>query len=144
MAQQVAAVEDNGRIEKKPLNHFLPGTPVLSFGTAGCNMACKFCQNWVISKSREFDRLQDRAPDDDIRQRGRADRGGAGLNAKRTAVNTADATVERQGGITDVLNQYSLLTTPSVDLMCIARNKSVIQVSALPVSSLNPPPRHWR
>jgi pyruvate formate lyase activating enzyme len=48
-------------IEKKPLNHFLPGTPVLSFGTAGCNLACKFCQNWDISKSREFDRLQDSA-----------------------------------------------------------------------------------
>lgn len=48
-------------IEKKPLNHFLPGTPVLSFGTAGCNLTCKFCQNWDISKSREFDRLQDLA-----------------------------------------------------------------------------------
>ena len=48
-------------IEKKPLNHFLPGTPVLSFGTAGCNLACKFCQNWDISKSRELDRLQDKA-----------------------------------------------------------------------------------
>ena len=47
--------------EKKPLNHFLPGTPVLSFGTAGCNLTCKFCQNWDISKAREFDRLQDRA-----------------------------------------------------------------------------------
>lgn len=45
-------------IEKKPLNHFYPGTPVLSFGTAGCNLTCKFCQNWDISKSREFDRLQ--------------------------------------------------------------------------------------
>ena len=45
-------------IEKKPLNHFLPGSRVLSFGTAGCNLACKFCQNWDISKSREFDRLQ--------------------------------------------------------------------------------------
>ncbi|KGM06886.1 Radical SAM, Pyruvate-formate lyase-activating enzyme like [Methylophaga thiooxydans] len=44
-------------IEKKPLNHFLPGTPVLSFGTAGCNLACKFCQNWDISKSREMDTL---------------------------------------------------------------------------------------
>ncbi len=40
-------------IEKKPLAHFLPGTPVLSFGTAGCNLACKFCQNWDISTSRE-------------------------------------------------------------------------------------------
>ena len=44
-------------VEKKPLNHFLPGTPVLSFGTAGCNLICKFCQNWDISKSREFDKL---------------------------------------------------------------------------------------
>jgi len=48
-------------IEKKPLNHFLPGTPVLSFGTAGCNLACKFCQNWDISKSREIDTLSDQA-----------------------------------------------------------------------------------
>ncbi|HSB11244.1 MAG TPA: AmmeMemoRadiSam system radical SAM enzyme [Blastocatellia bacterium] len=48
-------------IEKKPLNHFLPGTPVLSFGTAGCNLACKFCQNWDISKSRETDTLADAA-----------------------------------------------------------------------------------
>jgi pyruvate formate lyase activating enzyme len=48
-------------IEKKPLNHFLPGTPVLSFGTAGCNLACKFCQNWDISKSREIDILADQA-----------------------------------------------------------------------------------
>lgn len=44
-------------IEKKPLNHFYPGTSVLSFGTAGCNLACKFCQNWDISKSRETERL---------------------------------------------------------------------------------------
>ncbi len=44
-------------IEKKPLNHFLPGSAVLSFGTAGCNLACKFCQNWDISKSRETDTL---------------------------------------------------------------------------------------
>jgi pyruvate formate lyase activating enzyme len=48
-------------IEKKPLNQYLPGTPTLSFGTAGCNLACKFCQNWDISKSREFDTLADRA-----------------------------------------------------------------------------------
>lgn len=48
-------------IEKKPLYHFLPGTPVLSFGTAGCNLACRFCQNWDISKSRETDVLADRA-----------------------------------------------------------------------------------
>ncbi len=48
-------------IEKKPLNHFLPGSSVLSFGTAGCNLACRFCQNWDISKSREFDTLADAA-----------------------------------------------------------------------------------
>jgi pyruvate formate lyase activating enzyme len=48
-------------IEKKPLNHFLPGSSVLSFGTAGCNLACRFCQNWDISKSRETARLSDAA-----------------------------------------------------------------------------------
>jgi pyruvate formate lyase activating enzyme len=48
-------------IEKKPLSHFLPGTPVLSFGTAGCNLSCSFCQNWDISKSRETDTLADQA-----------------------------------------------------------------------------------
>lgn len=48
-------------IEKKPLNHFYPGSSVLSFGTAGCNLACKFCQNWDISKSRDMDRLMDHA-----------------------------------------------------------------------------------
>ena len=48
-------------IEKKPLNHFLPGTSVLSFGTAGCNLGCKFCQNWDISKSREVQRLSEHA-----------------------------------------------------------------------------------
>jgi len=53
-------------IEKKPLSHFLPGTPVLSFGTAGCNLTCKFCQNWSISKAREFDKLADRASPDAI------------------------------------------------------------------------------
>ena len=53
-------------IEKKPLNHFLPGTPVLSFGTAGCNLACKFCQNWDMSKSREIDTLADQARPEQI------------------------------------------------------------------------------
>jgi len=61
-----SGVRSSGRdcidpIEKKPLNHFLPGTPVLSFGTAGCNPTCKFCQNWDISKARNFDRIQDAA-----------------------------------------------------------------------------------
>jgi len=55
-------------IEKKPLNHFLPGTPVLSFGTAGCNLTCKFCQNWDISKARALDRVQDHASPEAIAQ----------------------------------------------------------------------------
>lgn len=55
-------------IEKKPLNHFLPGTPILSLGTAGCNLGCKFCQNWDISKSREMDTLAGQAGPDAIVQ----------------------------------------------------------------------------
>jgi pyruvate formate lyase activating enzyme len=53
-------------IEKKPLNHFLPGSSVLSFGTAGCNLACRFCQNWDISKSKEIDTLADTASPETI------------------------------------------------------------------------------
>ncbi|HUW16984.1 MAG TPA: AmmeMemoRadiSam system radical SAM enzyme [Actinomycetes bacterium] len=53
-------------VEKKPLNHFLPGSAVLSFGTAGCNLACKFCQNWDISKSRAIDTLADEASPETI------------------------------------------------------------------------------
>jgi pyruvate formate lyase activating enzyme len=53
-------------IEKKQLNHFLPGSSVLSFGTAGCNLACRFCQNWDISKSKEIDTLADAASPDVI------------------------------------------------------------------------------
>jgi pyruvate formate lyase activating enzyme len=56
-------------IEKKPLNHFLPGTSVLSFGTAGCNLGCRFCQNWDMSKSREMDILADEASPDEIAKR---------------------------------------------------------------------------
>ena len=62
-------------IEKKPLNHFLPGSSVFSFGTAGCNLACKFCQNWSISKSREMDALMDTASPQRIAQAAQA--GGA-------------------------------------------------------------------
>ncbi len=59
-------------IEKKPLNHFLPGTAVLSFGTAGCNLSCRFCQNWDISKSREIDTLADQASPETIARAARA------------------------------------------------------------------------
>ena len=58
-------------IEKKPLHHFLPGSGVLSFGTAGCNLACKFCQNWDISKAADMDRLMDRASPEEIAQAAR-------------------------------------------------------------------------
>jgi len=53
-------------IEKKPLNHFMPGTPTLSFGTAGCNLSCKYCQNWDMSKSKQMDILADSASPDKI------------------------------------------------------------------------------
>ena len=53
-------------VEKKPLNHFLPGSAILSFGTAGCNLACRFCQNWDISKSKEMDTLADAASPEGI------------------------------------------------------------------------------
>ena len=53
-------------VEKKPLDHFLPGSSVLSFGTAGCNLACRFCQNWDISKSKEMDTLADAATPEGI------------------------------------------------------------------------------
>ena len=58
-------------IEKKPLNHFLPGTSVLSFGTAGCNLGCRFCQNWDISKAREWDKLADAASPEEIAREAR-------------------------------------------------------------------------
>jgi pyruvate formate lyase activating enzyme len=53
-------------IEKKPLNHFYPGSSVLSFGTAGCNLGCRFCQNWDISKARQQDRLTDSASPENV------------------------------------------------------------------------------
>jgi pyruvate formate lyase activating enzyme len=53
-------------IEKKPLNHFYPGSSILSFGTAGCNLGCRFCQNWDISRAKEVDRLNDWAMPEDL------------------------------------------------------------------------------
>ncbi len=55
-------------IEKKPLYHYYPGSSVLSFGTAGCNLTCKFCQNWDMSKSRQMDILQVSASPEQIAQ----------------------------------------------------------------------------
>ena len=48
-------------IEKKPLHHFFPGSTVLSFGTVGCNLSCRFCQNWNLSRSRDLGLLRERA-----------------------------------------------------------------------------------
>lgn len=74
-------------IEKKPLNHFLPGTPVLSFGTAGCNLTCKFCQNWDMSKSREMDTLADAASPDALV------RAALGLNCRSIAFTYNDPVI---------------------------------------------------
>jgi pyruvate formate lyase activating enzyme len=74
-------------IEKKPLYHFLPGTPVLSFGTAGCNLGCKFCQNWDISKSRETDTLADAASPETIA------RAAAGLGCRSVAFTYNDPVI---------------------------------------------------
>jgi pyruvate formate lyase activating enzyme len=74
-------------IEKKPLNHFLPGTPVLSFGTAGCNLGCRFCQNWDISKSREIDTLADEASPETIA------RAAAGLGCRSVAFTYNDPVI---------------------------------------------------
>jgi pyruvate formate lyase activating enzyme len=71
-------------IEKKPLNQFYPGSSVLSFGTAGCNLACKFCQNWDISKSRDMDRLMDQASPAAIAQRRRRRRAAAAWPSRTT------------------------------------------------------------
>ena len=74
-------------IEKKPLNHFYPGSSILSFGTAGCNLACKFCQNWDISKSRSFDKLADQASPEAIA------RTAAGLDCKSVAFTYNDPVI---------------------------------------------------
>ncbi len=71
-------------IEKKPLNHFLPGSAVLSFGTAGCNLACKFCQNWDISKSREVDTLGEAG-----------DTAGVGAGGRRTRLSQCGIHLQR-------------------------------------------------
>jgi pyruvate formate lyase activating enzyme len=74
-------------IEKKPLNHFLPGSSVLSFGTAGCNLACRFCQNWDISKSRELDTLADAASPEELA------RAAAGLGCRSVAFTYNDPVI---------------------------------------------------
>jgi pyruvate formate lyase activating enzyme len=74
-------------VEKKPLYHFYPGSSILSFGTAGCNLSCKFCQNWDISKSRSFDKLADQAKPEAIA------RTAARLNCKSVAFTYNDPVI---------------------------------------------------
>jgi pyruvate formate lyase activating enzyme len=106
-------------IEKKPLNHFLPGSPVLSFGTAGCNLGCRFCQNWDISKSREIDTL------------------GAAAGPEELA-----ATAERLGcrSIAFTYNDPVIFMEYAMDVAdaCRARGIKAVAVSA---GYMNPAPR---
>ena len=98
-------------VEKKPLNHFLPGTPILSFGTAGCNLTCKFCQNWDISKSRAFDKLQVEASPDLIAE---------------TAVQTGCKSVAFTYNDPVIFLEYAL----DVAQACRARGLKTVAVSA--------------
>lgn len=106
-------------IEKKPLSHFLPGTPVLSFGTAGCNLACKFCQNWDISKSRDTDILADAAMPKHI-----------ALAAKQLSCNS----------IAFTYNDPVIFMEYAID---VAKECHLLDISAVAVSAgyMNPEPR---
>lgn len=95
-------------IEKKPLNHFLPGAPVLSFGTAGCNLTCKFCQNWDISKARSFDRIQSEA-------------------TPAAIVRAALAT--RSRAIAYTYNDPVIFLEYAVDVACAARERGVQNIA---------------
>ncbi len=94
-------------VEKKPLNHFLPGTPILSFGTAGCNLACKFCQNWDISKSREIDTLADQASPPQIARAAKQ------LNCKSVAYTYNDPVIFLEYAV-DVAKECQALGVKSV------------------------------
>ncbi len=106
-------------IEKKPLNHFLPGTPVLSFGTAGCNLACRFCQNWDISTAREYDVLADEASP------GKVARVAAELRAPSIAFTYNDPVI---------FHEYA------IDIADAARDRAIRTV-AVTAGYVNPEPR---
>jgi pyruvate formate lyase activating enzyme len=93
-------------IEKKPLNQFYPGSSVLSFGTAGCNLACKFCQNWDISKSKDMDRLMDQAAPQAIAQAAQA------YNCKSVAFTYNDPVIfaEYAMDVADACHAHSIRT----------------------------------
>ena len=93
-------------IEKKPLAHFYPGTSVLSFGTAGCNLGCRFCQNWDISKAREWDRLTDQATPEAIAKRAKQ------LGCKSVAFTYNDPVIfaEYAMDVADACHAYGIKT----------------------------------
>ncbi len=93
-------------IEKKPLNHFYPGSSVLSFGTAGCNLACKFCQNWDISKSRDFDKLADQAQPEEIALAAR----NAGCKSVAFTYNDPTIFAEYAMDVADACHTYGIKT----------------------------------
>jgi pyruvate formate lyase activating enzyme len=106
-------------IEKKPLSHFLPGTPVLSFGTAGCNLACQFCQNWDISKSREWDTLADAAAPETIA------RAAVALGCRSVAFTYNDPVI---------FHEYA------IDVAAACRKRGIAAV-AVTAGEVNPEPR---
>ena len=93
-------------IEKKPLNHFYPGSSVLSFGTAGCNLACKFCQNWDISKSKDFDKLADQAQPEEIATAAR----NAGCRSVAFTYNDPTIFAEYAMDVADACHAYGIKT----------------------------------
>jgi pyruvate formate lyase activating enzyme len=111
-------------IEKKPLNHFYPGSSILSFGTAGCNLACKFCQNWDISKSRDFDRLADQASPEAIAKAAKA------YGCKSVAFTYNDPVIfaEYAMDVSDACHAYGIKTVAVYERL-LARGKS--KMSAL-------------
>lgn len=93
-------------IEKKPLNHFYPGTGILSFGTAGCNLGCKFCQNWDMSKSAEFDHLTEKATPIKIAQQAQE----AGCKSVAFTYNDPVVFAEYAIDVADACHQLGVLT----------------------------------
>lgn len=106
-------------IEKKPLNHFYPGTSVLSFGTAGCNLSCKFCQNWDISTSRKYDTLADTASPSDI---------------------AASAVSQGAESIAFTYNDPTIFVEYAIDCAIAARDAGIHPV-AVSAGWINPEPR---
>ena len=126
-------------IEKKPLNHFYPGTPVLSFGTAGCNLGCKFCQNWDISKAKLDEQgLRRNTPDEVVDLRGRAGRAVDRLHLQRpgrSGPSTSSTSRARRGGAASRTSWSPPATSPT------RRAPSCTPTSTPPTSTSRRSPR---